>query len=217
MFAKSLIQVVTLASSTAWASQEFGILNETGLTKAGSRLLPEEDGTDVVVAEEPVVKLTCKERAQAPGDKCYFKSEAYFAKSKEDKMNELWAEILKDDEPMAYYWSEFPNFFTQKANGSFCQRSDILNKKRLKTTHTQGVVGQVEWVPVDNDEGYTGIYKSGSDAVLIRLSQTVNLIEASSGLFPSMALKFLRDNDEAENLFAQTSRVLTHGTSSVIR
>ena len=58
------------------------------------------------------------------------------AKSKEEKMNELWAEILKNDEPMEYYWEEMPLFFTQKANGSFCQRPDTLNKKRLKTTHT---------------------------------------------------------------------------------
>lgn len=124
------------------------------------------------------------------------------AKSKEDKLSELWTEVLKDDEPMEYYWSEMPNFFTQRANGSFCQRSDEMQGKRLKTTHTQGVVAQVEWVPYANDEGYTGVYESGSDAVLMRLSQTTNLTDLSLGLFPSMALKFLRDGDEAENLFA---------------
>ena len=34
------------------------------------------------------------------------------AKTKEEKMSELWSEILKDDEPMAYYWKEMPQFFT---------------------------------------------------------------------------------------------------------
>ena len=58
------------------------------------------------------------------------------AKSKEEKMNDLWGEILKDPEPMDYYWKEMPNFFTQNANGSFCQRSDEIGRKRLKTTHT---------------------------------------------------------------------------------
>ena len=141
MFAKSLILAATsaLAAQMAWAGQEFGLINESGLTDAGLRLLPGEDG-DVLSADavvEPVKKKTCKERMQEPADGlCYFRSIVYMAKSKEEKMNELWAEILKNDEPMEYYWEEMPLFFTQKANGSFCQRSDTLNKKRLKTTHT---------------------------------------------------------------------------------
>ena len=113
-FAKSLIVAATVATQMAWASQEFGILNESGLSnKAGSRLLIDEtESTDVVIEEEPVVKLTCKDKAKVPGDRCYFKSHAYMAKSKEEKLAELWTEILKDDEPMEYYWSEFPNMFT---------------------------------------------------------------------------------------------------------
>ena len=51
------------------------------------------------------MKLTCKDRAKKPGDNCYFRSIAYMAKSKEEKMSDLWGEILKDDEPMEYYWS----------------------------------------------------------------------------------------------------------------
>ena len=77
-----------------------------------------------------------------------------------------------------------------------------MPNKRLKTTHTQGVVAQVEWKPVENMENYTGIYDYGSKTVLLRLSQTTNLTADSPGLFPSLALKFLRDGDEAENLFA---------------
>ena len=81
-------------------------------------------------------------------------------------------------------------------------RSDIMGKTRLKTTHTQGVVAQVAWKPVENDEKYTGIYETGSESVLLRLSQVSNLTTDSPGLFPSLALKFLRDGEEAENLFA---------------
>jgi len=43
----------------------------------------------------------------------------------------------------------------------------------------------------------------------MRLSQTTNLTELSPGLFPSMALKFLRDNDESRNLFAMPNFVGT--------
>ena len=56
------------------------------------RLLPDEASTEIVAKEaaktdlvvvEPVKKLTCKERAKEPCDKCYFRSEAYFTKTKE--------------------------------------------------------------------------------------------------------------------------------------
>ena len=110
MFAKSLLLAAT-AAQLARASQEFGIINEASLSNTVSRLL-QDDAESAIVEEEPVVKLTCKDRAQVPGDRCYFKSHVYMAKSKEEKMAELWTEILVDEEPMEYYWSEFPNVFT---------------------------------------------------------------------------------------------------------
>ena len=77
------------------------------------RLLPDEVSEEksevskeIAIVEEPVTKPSCKERAKKPGDKCYFMSEAYFAKKKEEKLKELWAEILVDDEPRPYYWAE---------------------------------------------------------------------------------------------------------------
>jgi len=105
-----------------------------------------------------------------------------------------------NEEPQDYFWSAFPDVFTQKANGSFCQRADAMQFNRKKSTHTQGVVAQVEWKAVPNN--YSGIYSTGSTEVLIRLSQTTNLTADCKGLFPSLALKFLRDGDESENLFA---------------
>ena len=50
-------------------------------------------------------------------------------------MSELWADILKDDEPMEPAWKDVPMFFTMKGNGSFCDASDELGGKRRKTTH----------------------------------------------------------------------------------
>ena len=77
-------------------------------------MLPEDDGvTETEEEKAPAPKKpTCKERAKQPGDKCYFMSPVYMAKKKEEKMSDLWSEILKDDEPMAYYWKEMPQFFT---------------------------------------------------------------------------------------------------------
>ena len=104
MFAKSLLLAASV-TNLALAAQEFGILNETGLTHVGDRLLQVEP-------KEKKIKLSCKVRAKKPGDTCYFRSNAYFAKSATDKIDELWRQILVDDEPMSYYWSEFPNIFT---------------------------------------------------------------------------------------------------------
>jgi hypothetical protein len=47
---------------------------------------------------------------------------------------------------------------------------------------------------------------TGSDHIIMRLSETNNLDEDTSpGLLPSMALKFLRDDDMSYNMFAMPS------------
>jgi len=76
-----------------------------------------------------------------------------------------------DDEPIGIWFDKFPNFFEQKSNGSFCQRSDTLSEKRPKIIHNQGLIAQVEWEPVNNANGYTGIYSTGSNKVIMRVSE----------------------------------------------
>jgi len=109
------------------------------------------------------------------------------------------------EEPVDFMWTKHPNFFTQRANGSFCQRSDELSKRRPKTMHTQGLVAHVSWEPLDNDLGYTAIYESGSDTVVLRISEMANLFDESPGLTPSVALKFLIDGEESYNIMAMQS------------
>ena len=51
---------------------------------------------------------------------------------------------------------------------------------------------------------------SGNDTIVMRLSETNNLDEATSpGLLPSVAFKFLRDEDMSYNMFAMTGFVPT--------
>jgi len=45
-----------------------------------------------------------------------------------------------------------------------------MKRNRLKTTHTQGVVAKIKWEVVENDMGYTGLYKDGSETAIMRLS-----------------------------------------------
>ena len=69
MFAKSLILAASVAH-LALAAQEFGILNNE---LVGTRLLQ----------DEPRKRMFCMDRAKKPGDKCYFKSPTYQAKTAE--------------------------------------------------------------------------------------------------------------------------------------
>ena len=77
-----------------------------------------------------------------------------------------------------------------------------MPRNRLKVAHTQGVIAKVTWEPVQNDSGYTGIYEHGATEVLLRFSQTGMVTEKTSGLHPSLALKFLRDGQPSSNIVA---------------
>lgn len=58
---------------------------------------------------------------------------------------------------------------------------------------------------VQNDLGYTGLLEEGSRHVIMRLSQTANLIKGADGLTPSIALKFLTDGPASQNIFGMQS------------
>jgi hypothetical protein len=120
-------------------------------------------------------------------------------------METIWNKVegSRSDEPIEQMWNLHGRFFEQKANGSFCQCSDeIINRRREKATHTQGLVAQVEYVFMDNDLGYSGILGEGSDTVLMRISESANLWDGASGLTPSIALKFLVDGIHSQNVMA---------------
>lgn len=115
----------------------------------------------------------------------------------------------EDEEPLGIWFDKFPNFFTQKANGSFCQPSDSLTERRPKIIHNQGLVAQVKWEPVGGasgtDNGYTGIMNSTTENVILRVSEAQVITEASDGLTPAAALKFMVDGQESQNLLLQNS------------
>jgi len=66
------------------------------------------------------------------------------------------------------------------------------------------VVAKVEYIPTA-DHLYTGMFSQYSDTVIMRLSETQNLTELSTGLQPSIALKFLVDNFPSDNIVAMES------------
>jgi hypothetical protein len=165
-------------------------------------LMEESEATVINEIEE---KLDWANRATSPDVRGWFKGDTYLAKSRQEKMVDLWSQIQGDPsevQPVTpLMWAEFDEMLKQNANTTFCQASDEMKRRIKKTTHTQGVVAHIAWEST-GDHPYTGMYASGTDHAVLRFSETTNLHENSTGLLPSMAIKFLRDGVKSDNLFA---------------
>ena len=62
----------------------------------------------------------CWVSAKITADKCYFKSETYHEKTREEKLEELWGRILPNPElgeevPRETPWADMPKFFTTRS------------------------------------------------------------------------------------------------------
>ena len=133
-----------------------------------------------------------------------------------EKMHVLWGALVPDEsvtdvEPSDFLWKDFPDFFTVKGDGAFWSNSDVLIWDK-KVVHKQGVVAKVEWIPVENDLEYPGLYESGSDSVIMRLSETANQSSETKGLTPSVALKFLTGGELSANILAMNSMAANEGS-----
>ena len=94
-------------------------------------------------------------------------------------MAALWGQLVPDENNYTgglqpYQYLKQPDFFTQRAKTTFDSNSDELQKNRPKTRHSQGIVAKVEWIPTAEsiDLGYTGVMNTGSDHIIMRLSET---------------------------------------------
>ena len=73
---------------------------------------------------------------------------------------------------------------------------------RVKFVHSQGVVAKVIWEDLGNHP-YTGLYQGNSEG-LIRLSEGNELVPESTGLTPTLAIKFPRDGMHSVNHVANS-------------
>ena len=136
-----------------------------------------------------------------------YKKKSYQALSRHVKMDKLWNELVPDPtvvQPVQdFMWDKLPGIFTSKSVLSYCQAADDMPRRRLKHAHTQGLVAKVEWKPTP-DNGLAGIYGTGSDTVIARISEVGSLWDGSTGHSPSIAVKFMVDGSESVNVFGQT-------------
>ena len=57
---------------------------------------------------------------------------------------------------------------------------------------------------------YSGVYETGHDKVILRLSETNNLTWESTGYLPSLVLKFLRNGVKSDNIVAMPNMTGTN-------
>ena len=76
----------------------------------------------------------------------------------------------------------------------------IVTRKKL--VHQQGLVAKAEYTATAAGKLYSGIFSSGDDSAIIRLSDAdLHVPGVSPGWNPSFAIKFLRDGMASANQF----------------
>ena len=99
--------------------------------------------------------------------------------------------------------------FAQSPGNSFNNDGDEMNNTRNDTrnklVHQQGLVAMGKFEVDDavvTEKGYTGIFKSGSDSMLIRFSETgLHVDGITTSMNPSVAFKMLRSGQSSANQF----------------
>jgi hypothetical protein len=142
-----------------------------------------------------------------------FSSEEYFKKPAEEKMSKLWDAITEDRTSAQYYGpAEQMALFTEDLKVSFTEKGDVLPEKRFKIIHTVGAIAKAEFIPIKEKHPYSGIFKSGNNNVLIRLSVAIKPDTSKAtpegaikNFIPGIAIKFLVDGKPSENLVAMWS------------
>jgi hypothetical protein len=86
---------------------------------------------------------------------------------------------------------------------SLTNDSDELDVGRRKLVHAWGAVARFRFVSTRSAGGYTGIYESGSDCVIGRLSMATKPTKTSA--VPALALKFFVTGHESVNLQVMNS------------
>ena len=149
-----------------------------------------------------------------PHDIKYFAQPYWDEKTRAEKMKVLWDMLVPTVDGVAHVegpqdrqFRHFPEGLEANQNNTFCVLSDEMRRNRNKFVHAQGVHAKVKWNPVSKAEGnkYTGMFATGSDSVIMRLSETQNITKYTPGLLPSVAFKFLRDGEKSSDIVAMPS------------
>jgi hypothetical protein len=142
--------------------------------------------------------------AVAAKDGKEFKGDEYIKMSRQDKSDKIWGKITENSKSGKWH---FAQTLLVGQNEVFDTAGDEFDCKltgcRNKTIHSQGNVGQIEWVDM-GDHPYTGIFK-GADAGYVRMSSAKPVSAKHHSMTPGMGVKFLRDGVDSANFVAMFS------------
>ncbi|CDW84335.1 UNKNOWN [Stylonychia lemnae] len=131
-----------------------------------------------------------------------------------EKQAQLWEQVTSNPKSNDWFPAyELGGLFVEGMSSTLKWVGDTFENGwlgvRSKYIHTVGNTAQVKYTPVSNSEGYTGIFASGADHGLIRLSAAKQFdktkstaAEAYDNFTPGFGLKFLRDGVPSGNLVA---------------
>ncbi|CDW86121.1 UNKNOWN [Stylonychia lemnae] len=138
----------------------------------------------------------------------------YEGQSAAQKQQQLWNQITQN--PKSNDWfspAALAGIFVESMEPSLKWVGDTFENgffgARSKYIHTVGNTATAKFTPVSNNQGYTGIFQSGADHAVIRLSLAKQPdstkptpAQAEDNFIPGFGLKFLRDNTHSGNLVA---------------
>eukprot|EP00347_Sterkiella_histriomuscorum_P007493 403348710 len=140
----------------------------------------------------------------------------YQTKSAAEKQSLIWQQVTADNTSNGWYGATgIAALFVEDMRPSLQYESDTMPTswlgKRVKYIHSVGAVAQVKFVPVANNEGYTGIFETGCEHAIIRMSSAIQpdttktkAEQANGNLAPGFGLKFLVDGQPSKNIVTVT-------------
>jgi len=144
-----------------------------------------------------------------------FNGPQYESQTRGQKIDQLWHAIESDPENLDWYSAlSVAEIFVESMDTTFETLADDMPQQyignffeRKKLIHTVGVIARAELKITNTTSGFTGIFATGCDSVLIRLSLAKKpLEEKGTGAYaPGIAVKFLRDGLPSGNVVSMFS------------
>ena len=141
-----------------------------------------------------------------------FLSNAYIKQNAQDKKQQLWSEMTKDQSPLDFYNDfEVAKIMLSDMWVTFRQKGDTMPEGRKKLIHTTGNIAISAFIAEKNSP-YTGVFQ-GSNQMFLRFSLAKKVMTwfhtspsgAEGNFVPGISLKFLRDGVDSANLVAMYS------------
>ena len=118
----------------------------------------------------------------------------------------MWDICLHDRERQKYFeGEEFDFSFKMDVKKTFDFIGDSMPYGRKKQFHSTGVVAKVKLVITNREPGYTGLFATGADWGILRISEFADTNPDYQHTIPGFGIKFFRDGCPSANSFAMYS------------